>query len=74
MAVASLCEENLNLPSAARRLKEALGATKREEYDNGHIQNLSKKFRFRGYIEKVQDRSMTLAQLRKVLKHLGCNA
>mmetsp|Transcript_19841 Transcript_19841/g.46370 ORF Transcript_19841/g.46370 Transcript_19841/m.46370 type:complete len:1058 (+) Transcript_19841:62-3235(+) len=69
VAVASLCEETLNLPSAARRLKEALGAAKREEYDGGHIQNLSKKFRFRGYIEKAEDRAITLPQLRKVLKY-----
>ncbi|CAE7856417.1 Ankyrin repeat domain-containing protein 50 [Symbiodinium microadriaticum] len=75
LAVASLCEDNLNLPGAARRIKEALGERKREEYDSGHIQNLSKKFRFRGYIEKVQDRSMTLSQLRKVLKycHESCH-
>ncbi|CAE7566201.1 ANKRD50 [Symbiodinium natans] len=75
LAVASLCEENLNLPGAARRIKEALGEKKREEYDTGHIQNLSKKFRFRGYIDKVQDRSMTVAQLRKVLRycHESCH-
>ncbi|CAJ1406924.1 unnamed protein product [Effrenium voratum] len=66
-AVAGLCE-GLNLPSAARRLKEALGAAKHEEFEVGHIQNLAKKFRFRGYIEKIEDRSLTIGQLRKVLK------
>ncbi|CAK9063577.1 unnamed protein product [Durusdinium trenchii] len=67
-AVAGLCE-TLNLPSAARRLKEALGAAKREDYDVGHLQNLGKKFRFKGYIPKIEDRSMTVAQLRRVLKY-----
>lgn len=66
-AVAGLCE-GLNLPSAARRLKEALGAAKREEYDTANLCNLVKKFHFKGYIQKIEDRSITVTQLRRVLK------
>lgn len=67
-AVAGLCE-GLNLPSAARRLKEALGAAKREEYDTTNLCNLAKKFHFKGYIRKIEDRSITVTQLRRVLKY-----
>lgn len=67
-AVAGLCE-GLNLPSAARRLKEALGAAKREEYDTANLFNLAKKFHFKGYIRKIEDRSITVTQLRRVLKY-----
>lgn len=67
-AVARLCE-GLNLPSAARRLKEALGAAKREEYDTANLCNLAKKFHFKGYIQKIEDRSITVTQLRRVLKY-----
>mmetsp|Transcript_41542 Transcript_41542/g.74625 ORF Transcript_41542/g.74625 Transcript_41542/m.74625 type:complete len:1073 (-) Transcript_41542:31-3249(-) len=77
MAVASLCEGNLNLPSAARRLKEALGASnRREEYDSMHLQNIGRKFKFRGYIEKMEDRAITVGQLRRVIKFCqeNCNS
>eukprot|EP00913_Durusdinium_trenchii_P016554 g15559.t1 len=40
-----------------------------QDYDVGHLQNLGKKFRFKGYIPKIEDRSMTVAQLRRVLKY-----
>lgn len=67
-STAGLCE-SLNLPSAARRLQEALGAAKREEYDTGHLTALAKRFRFKGYIPKLEERAITVPQLRSVLKY-----
>eukprot|EP00931_Biecheleriopsis_adriatica_P066161 TRINITY_DN40568_c0_g1_i1.p1 TRINITY_DN40568_c0_g1~~TRINITY_DN40568_c0_g1_i1.p1 ORF type:complete len:1056 (+),score=212.77 TRINITY_DN40568_c0_g1_i1:46-3168(+) len=68
LAIAAICENSLNLPSAARRLKEALGDARREEFDTGNMQSLGKKFRFKGYIERVEDRAITAGQLRRVIK------
>eukprot|EP00930_Biecheleria_cincta_P027768 TRINITY_DN19436_c0_g1_i1.p1 TRINITY_DN19436_c0_g1~~TRINITY_DN19436_c0_g1_i1.p1 ORF type:complete len:1092 (+),score=274.98 TRINITY_DN19436_c0_g1_i1:91-3366(+) len=68
-AVAQLCESSLNLPGAARRLKEALGASKQEEYDNSLLKNCAKKFKFRGYIDGTEHRAITVPQLRRVIKY-----
>eukprot|EP00933_Yihiella_yeosuensis_P059123 TRINITY_DN6004_c1_g2_i1.p1 TRINITY_DN6004_c1_g2~~TRINITY_DN6004_c1_g2_i1.p1 ORF type:complete len:1131 (-),score=249.58 TRINITY_DN6004_c1_g2_i1:561-3953(-) len=74
LAIANLCEGSLNLPGASRRIKEALGwSAKLDEFDPGHVEQLSKKFKFRGYIALIEHRAITVAQLRKVIKHCQSN-
>ncbi|CAE8658850.1 unnamed protein product, partial [Polarella glacialis] len=68
IAIANLCEGPLNLPGATRRIVEALGGAKNEEFEQNHMQALEKKFKFKGYIDRIENRAITVGQLRRVIK------